>query len=136
LRTWMGRSPPSRMKMRAGFWLGLQPYFSSSSFMSGLLSCVSDVQLPVDVLVGVPGQKGSDFLVQKFRHLAGGPAHVFLRGHLLLDLPTGQGEEGVGHDAVDEVVLSALQLHPAGGGEIGRASCRERERRSRRAGAV
>ena len=28
----MGSSLPSSMKMRAGFWLGLQPYFSSSSF--------------------------------------------------------------------------------------------------------
>ena len=31
-----GRSDPSRRKMRAGFWLGLQPYFSSSSFMANL----------------------------------------------------------------------------------------------------
>ena len=34
-----GRSEPSRMKMRAGFWLGLQPYLSSSEFIR-FLSCV------------------------------------------------------------------------------------------------
>ena len=30
---WAGQTP-SRMKIRDGFWLGLQPYFSSSSFIS------------------------------------------------------------------------------------------------------
>ena len=35
--TRMGRSLPSFMKMRDGFWFGLQPYLSSSSFI-GLLS--------------------------------------------------------------------------------------------------
>ena len=28
-----GSSPPSDMKMRAGFWFGLQPYFNSNSFI-------------------------------------------------------------------------------------------------------
>ncbi len=28
-----GSSEPSGMKMRAGFWLGLQPYLSCSSFI-------------------------------------------------------------------------------------------------------
>ena len=31
-------SSPSAMKMRAGFWLGLQPYFSSNSVMRVILS--------------------------------------------------------------------------------------------------
>ena len=36
LSTVTGRSLPSFMKMLAGFWLGLQPYFSSNLFMSVL----------------------------------------------------------------------------------------------------
>ena len=86
------------MKMRAGFWLGLQPYFSSSSFMSwvsfpeylltmrcwkspGLQVCEADEEGdPVGLVQSVPNG-------------AGEAVNVPFHGHLLR-LP-GKGGQGI-----------------------------------------
>src|SRR5699024_2214182 len=132
-----GSSPPSRIKIREGFWLGLQPYFSSSSVMVTILSFFHSTGFPVGGNQGLldkgpvlpPGEGGAEGRLQEGENLrvvvdqgvqVVGAAAAGVRKVLLVLVPGEEPPAAVGEALVRLLPVAvahpaALHHHPVGG---------------------